>query len=503
MADQEQRAFVGLQQLFEQFEGFDVEVVGRFVENQHVGRLGEQAGEQQAVALAAGQRTDRRPRPFRREQEVFEVADDVLAGAADLDVIRARRNHVGQRRVRIELGTELVEVGDFHLRALAHDAGIRLQLAEDEAEQRRLAGAVGADQADLVATLDAGGKVAHDLALAISLVDMLQLGDQLAALVAGIELQIDLAHPLAAGLAFGTQLVETLDAEYRTRAPGLDPLADPHLLFLEQLVGAGIGQRLLVQHGFLALLVLRETAGKTGQLAAVEFDDAGAHAVEEGTVVGDEEQRDTAFDEQVFQPFDGGDVEVVGRLVEEQHLGRHGQGLGQGQALFLAAGQGADAGLRIESETVDHPLGLCLVSPGATGFQLMLQGIHAGEQGIVIAQPFGQLVRHVVVLGEQGRGFAHAGDHGLEDGHRRVERRLLRHVADTYAGLHPDFAIVQPPPAGSGRHGGEQRGFAGAVAADQGDPLTGVELEIGMIEKRHMAVGKTGSGKFEVGHRSQ
>ncbi len=46
-------------------------------------------------------------------------------------------------------------------------------------------------------------------------------------------------------------------------------------------------------------------------------------------------------------------------------------------------------------------------------------------------------------------------------------------------------------------------GFAGAVTADQGDPLTGVELEIGMIEKRHMAVGKTGSGKFEVGHRSQ
>lgn len=37
--------------------------------------------------------------------------------------------------------------------------------------------------------------------------------------------------------------------------------------------------------------------------------------------MGDEEQRDTAFDKQVFQPFDGGDVELVGRLVEEQHLG--------------------------------------------------------------------------------------------------------------------------------------------------------------------------------------
>jgi hypothetical protein len=78
---------------------------------------------------------------------------------------------------------------------------------------------------------------------------------------------------------------------------------------------------------------------------------------------------------------------VVGRLVEQQHLGRNGQGLGQGQALFLTAGQAADAGIGIQPETVDDPLGLRLVSPGAARFQLVLQGVHAGEQGIVIALP--------------------------------------------------------------------------------------------------------------------
>ena len=56
MADQEHRAGVGLQQLLEQLERVDVEVVGRLVEHQHVGRQREQAREQQAVALAAGQR---------------------------------------------------------------------------------------------------------------------------------------------------------------------------------------------------------------------------------------------------------------------------------------------------------------------------------------------------------------------------------------------------------------------------------------------------------------
>jgi chloramphenicol 3-O-phosphotransferase len=38
VADQEQRARVVLQQLLEQFQRLDVEVVGRLVEHQHVGR---------------------------------------------------------------------------------------------------------------------------------------------------------------------------------------------------------------------------------------------------------------------------------------------------------------------------------------------------------------------------------------------------------------------------------------------------------------------------------
>ena len=76
---------------------------------------------------------------------------------------------------------------------------------------------------------------------------MLEFGDQLAASVAGIELQIDLPHAFAPRLTFGAQQVEPLDPEYRSRPPRLDTLADPHLFFLEQLVGARVGQRLLVQ----------------------------------------------------------------------------------------------------------------------------------------------------------------------------------------------------------------------------------------------------------------
>ena len=45
-------------------------------------------------------------------------------------------------------------------------AAVRRELAEDEFDQRRLAGAVRADQAEAIAAHDAHGKVANDGAVA-------------------------------------------------------------------------------------------------------------------------------------------------------------------------------------------------------------------------------------------------------------------------------------------------------------------------------------------------
>lgn len=44
------------------------------VENQQVGRHGEQLGEEQAVTLAAGKRVHRNPEPVRFKEEIHEVA---------------------------------------------------------------------------------------------------------------------------------------------------------------------------------------------------------------------------------------------------------------------------------------------------------------------------------------------------------------------------------------------------------------------------------------------
>ena len=84
MADENDRAGVGRKRLFEHLQRVDVEVVRRLVEHEEIGGQGEQAGEQQAVAFAAGERAHGHVHASRREKEVTHVGDCVLLLAADL-----------------------------------------------------------------------------------------------------------------------------------------------------------------------------------------------------------------------------------------------------------------------------------------------------------------------------------------------------------------------------------------------------------------------------------
>ena len=58
MADEQQGPRPLDELRFEELERLEVEVVGRFVEDQQVGRAREQPGEQQPVAFAARERLD-------------------------------------------------------------------------------------------------------------------------------------------------------------------------------------------------------------------------------------------------------------------------------------------------------------------------------------------------------------------------------------------------------------------------------------------------------------
>ena len=59
-----------------------------------------------------------------------------------------------------------------------------------------------------------------------------------------------------------------------------------------------------------------------------------------------------------FEPFDAGQIEMVGRLVEEQHVRLSGEHAGECRLAPLAAGKGGGRGGGIEPEIAQHGLGL-------------------------------------------------------------------------------------------------------------------------------------------------
>ena len=55
-----------------------------------------------------------------------------------------------------------------------------------------------------------------------------------------------------------------------------------------------------------------------GQRAAIQFQQAGRQPLQQGTVVSDEQQPAAKFQQLLLQPLDGFQIEMVGRLVQQQ-----------------------------------------------------------------------------------------------------------------------------------------------------------------------------------------
>src|SRR5690606_15196842 len=92
-----------------------------------------------------------------KKQEILHVARDVAGLAVDDDLIAAAAGErVGQCPARIKLVALLVESDHLQVRSKPYGAAVRLKLARQHLQERRLAGAVGTDDADAVLTKDAG-----------------------------------------------------------------------------------------------------------------------------------------------------------------------------------------------------------------------------------------------------------------------------------------------------------------------------------------------------------
>ena len=124
----------------------------------------------------------------------------------------------------------------------------------------------------------------------------------------------------------------------RTRAARFHALANPDFFLRKQLVRLGVDDGFLCELFFLLRHVGGEVAGVRTQLSTIELHDASGNAIKERAVVGDGDETALEVDQQIFEPGDGVEIQVVGRLIEQQHIGLGDQRLGQRHALLRAAG---------------------------------------------------------------------------------------------------------------------------------------------------------------------
>ena len=183
--------------------------------------------------------------------------------------------------------------------------------------------------------------------------------------------------------------------------------------------------------------------------------------------------------QELLQPLDGLGIEVVGGLVEQQHVGLGQQQAAQRDAALLAAGQRCDLRLpRRQAQRVGGDL------------QLVLDVVAGGGQHRFVFRLLrGQLVEIGVGLGVGGIDFvqflprlqhlAQALLDRLAHGLVRVELRLLRQIADRHIGHGNGLALdvlVQPG------HDLEHGGLARAVQAEHADLGAGEKAERDVLE---------------------
>ena len=130
------------------------------------------------------------------------------------------------------------------------------------------------------------------------------------------------------------------------------------------------------------LAVFGERAGIGAQNAAVEFDDARGDIIQKTAVVGNHNQAAFKSFEQVFQPDNRVDVQMVGRFIQQQYVRLLHPSLRQSDTLFLTAGEVADFFVFRQTQFPQSLLDCRIQFPAVLRFDFKLQFVELFQQSL-------------------------------------------------------------------------------------------------------------------------
>ncbi len=220
-------------------------------------------------------------------------------------------------------------------------------------------------------------------------------------------------------------------------------------------------------------------------MAAIELQDPSRDVVEKVAVMGDQHDGAGVFAQVTLEPRHRFGIQMVRRLVQQQHVGRFEQKLAQRDAAFFAAREVVHVGQRIgAAQRVHCHLDLRLQIPKVLGVDLVLQRRHF----------FGGVVRIIggdlVVAIEQRFFLGHAFHHIADHVELRIEFGFLRQKTHAHAFGSPGFADIVPLLR---RHDAQQRRLSGAVQTDDADLRARKEREPNVAQ--HLTTAGIGLGQ--------
>ena len=468
VGDVEHGSRIGVQRVLQDLLRHDIQMVCRLVEDQEICLGKHQLGKRYPSAFTAAERPD-------LLENVVTCKEKGGEGIADLRVRKGRivvRDLLEKSLVHMQHMMLLIVVADLDIGAQPDLAVIRGEQLVDDLQDRGLAGSVIPDDGYVLALFDVHGEVLKEGEGAKVLGKVLDVENVVSADEFRLEGKVHI-RPRLRGLFQNLDLVQHFLPALRTLDRFLPvkgfELVDDCLLVLDLTLLLEIGVVLGGADDLLFGGVVGIVSTENGGLSLVDFDDLIGDPVKEVAVMGDDDHSALIVEKIGFQPGDGGHIQVVCRLVQDDKIRLLEKQLAESYPCFLTAGEGGDRLAKVllrKAETLQNAGQLAFVGVAVC----RLEGVRQIGVGVhQLVQLFAGSIFHLKLqcmdLGFHVEDVLFYAQKLLKDGIFPGHRLMLGEVADGLVPGDGDDAVVrrQLP-----HDDAQERGLAGSVDADDG-----------------------------------
>ena len=287
--------------IFQRRQGFNIEVVGRFVQKQEISPLLQGEREIQSVTLTTGKDARGLLLVCALETKGRNVSTRRHFNIAHLDVVQAVGDNFPQSLVRIDTRTVLVDIAELDGFTDGELSPIKRFKSNNGLKQSGLTDAVGTDHTDNTVSRQGERQAIDQNAIAKALLKVARFDDDVTQ--AGPRRNLDLFEvKLSTAFSLGSHFFVALQTRLRLCLAPLRTGSNPLEFFLQALSELGILLALNLETLFLRLQVSRVVTFVGVQVTTVNLSNPLCDVVEEVTIVGHSDHCARVGRQMLFQP---------------------------------------------------------------------------------------------------------------------------------------------------------------------------------------------------------